>query len=51
MPLPDWPEIYREAVTRDDEHDLSLTFSAGEEFKHYGDRLYQYAAAKRLNLV
>ena len=40
MPLPDWPEIYREAVTRDDEHDLSLTFSAGEEFKHYGDRLY-----------
>ena len=35
--LPDWPEIYREAVARDDEHDLSLTFSAGEEFKHYGD--------------
>lgn len=51
MPLPHWPEIYREAVTRDDEHDLSLTFSAGEEFKQYGDRLYQYAAAKRLNFV
>ncbi|MGH6797776.1 MAG: questin oxidase family protein [Roseiarcus sp.] len=51
MRLPDWPEIYREAVARDDEHDLSLTFSAGEEFKHYGERLYQYAAAKRLNLV
>jgi hypothetical protein len=51
MSLPDWPEIYREAVGRDDEHDLSLTFSAGEEFKHYGDRLYQYAAAKRLSLV
>jgi hypothetical protein len=49
--LPDWPEIYREAVARDDEHDLSLTFSAGEEFKHYGDRLYQYVAAKRLSLV
>jgi hypothetical protein len=49
--LPAWPEIYREAVARDDEHDLSLTFSAGEEFKHYGDRLYQYAAAKRLSLV
>jgi hypothetical protein len=49
--LPDWPEIYRAAVARDDEHDLSLTFSAGEEFKHYGDRLYQYAAAKRLSLV
>ncbi len=51
MPLPGWPEIYREAVQRDDEHDLSLTFSAGEEFKHYGDPLYTYAAAKRLNLV
>jgi hypothetical protein len=51
MSLPDWPEIYREAVARDDEHDLSLTFSAGEEFKHYGDRLYQYVAAKRLSLV
>jgi len=51
MPLPGWPEIFAEAVTRDDEHDLSLTFSASEEFKYYGDRLYQYAAAKRLNLV
>jgi hypothetical protein len=50
-PLPDWPEIYREAVRRDDEHDLSLCFSASEEFKHYGDRLYQYSAAKRLELV
>ena len=51
VPLPDWPEIFREAITHDDEHDLSLSFSAGEEFKRYGDRLYQYAAAKRLNLV
>jgi hypothetical protein len=51
MPLPGWPEIFSEAVKRDDEHDLSLTFSAGEEFKHYGDPLYTYAAAKRLNLV
>jgi hypothetical protein len=50
-PLPDWPEIYREAAARDDEHDLSLAFSAGEEFMHYGDRLYQYAAAKRLSLI
>ena len=51
MPLPGWLEIYREAVKRDDEHDLSLSFSAGEEFKHYGDPLYTYVAAKRLNLV
>ena len=51
MPLPDWPDIFREAVTRDDEHDLSLTFSAGEEFRFYGDPLYRYAASKRLGLV
>lgn len=51
MPLPDWTEIFREAVTRDDEHDLSLSFSASEEFKIYGDPLYKYAAAKRLNLI
>jgi hypothetical protein len=51
MPLPDWREIFREAIAHDDEHDLSLTFSAGEEFKRYGDPLYQYAAAKRLNLI
>jgi Questin oxidase-like len=51
MPLPDWPEIFREAITHDDEHDLSLSFSAGEEFKLYGDPLYRYAAAKRLNLL
>ena len=51
MRLPDWPEIHREAITRDDEHDLSLSFSASEEFKRYGDPLYKYAAAKRLNLV
>jgi hypothetical protein len=50
-PLPDWQDIYREAAARDDEHDLSLTFSAGEEFMHYGDRLYQFAAAKRLSLI
>jgi hypothetical protein len=51
MRLPDWPEIYREAIMRDDEHDLSLSFSASEEFKRYGDPLYKYVAAKRLNLV
>jgi hypothetical protein len=51
MRLPDWAEIHREAITRNDEHDLSLTFSASEEYKRYGDPLYKYAAAKRLNLV
>jgi hypothetical protein len=38
-------------VTRDDEHDLSLSFSASEEFKIYRDPLYKYAAAKRLRLI
>jgi hypothetical protein len=28
-----------------------VTFSASEEFKIYRDPLYQYAAAKRLNLI
>ena len=51
MRLPDWPEIFAEAVTHDDEHDLSLAFSAGEEFKHYGDPLYAYVAARRLNMI
>ena len=48
---PAWPEIFGEAVTLDDEHDVSLAFSAAEEFKRYGDPLYKYAAAKRLNLI
>ncbi|HKN26787.1 MAG TPA: questin oxidase family protein [Roseiarcus sp.] len=51
MPLPDWTDIFREAVTHDDEHDLSLSFSAFEEFRVYRDPLYQYATAKRLNLI
>src|SRR5579863_869382 len=45
-PLPDWEEIFAEAVTHDDEHDLSLSFSASEEFKIYGDPLYKYVAAQ-----
>jgi hypothetical protein len=49
--LPDWPDIFAKAITSDDEHDLSLCFSAGEEFKLYRDPLYKYAAAKRLSLV
>lgn len=48
---PDWPEIFAEAVRHDDEHDLSLTFSASEEFKLYRDPLYNYVAAKRLGLI
>jgi hypothetical protein len=50
-PAPDWPEIAATAVRSNDEHDLSLTFSAHEEWKFYGDRLYQVVAARRLNLI
>jgi hypothetical protein len=50
-PLPDWEEIFAEAVTHDDEHDLSLTFSTSEEFRFYGDPLYKYVAARRLGMI
>ena len=40
-PTPDWPEIKAAAIACDDEHDISLTFSAFEEWKFYGDPLYQ----------
>ncbi len=48
---PDWPEIRSRAVASDDEHDLSFTFTAMEEQRHYGDRLYQVLAARRLGLI
>ncbi len=50
-PCPDWPEIKAAATGSDDEHDLSLTFSALEEWKAYGDPLYRYVTARRLGLV
>jgi hypothetical protein len=50
-PCPDWPEIKAEAAKCDDEHDLSLAFSAFEEWKVYGDPLYRFVAARRVRLV
>jgi hypothetical protein len=50
-PCPDWPEIEAAAVGSDDEHDLSLVFSAREEFRTFGDRLYQVVAARRVRLI
>ena len=50
-PVPDWPEISATACQSDDEHDISLTFSAREEWKFYGDPLYQVVAARRLGLI
>lgn len=48
---PDWAEIKAAAVNSNDEHDLSLTFSASEEQKIYGDRLYTLVAARRVGLL
>ena len=50
-PCPDWSEIEAAAVRSDDEHDLSLVFSAREEFRAFGDRLYQVVAARRMQLI
>jgi hypothetical protein len=51
LTCPDWPAIEAAAVQSDDEHDLSLVFSAREEWKTYGDRLYQVLAARRIRLI
>ncbi len=50
-PVPNWPEIEATACRSDDEHDISLTFSAREEWKFYGDPLYRFVAARRLGLI
>ena len=51
LPCPDWPLIMSTAVASDDEHDISLVFSASEEEKVYGDPLYRVVAARRLGLI
>ncbi len=51
QPCPDWPAIAAKAVQSDDEHDISLVFSACEEEKAYGDRLYRVVAARRVGLI
>lgn len=50
-PAPSWDEIKAAAIRSDDEHDVSLTFSAYEEEKVWGDKLYRVAAARRLGLI
>lgn len=51
FPAPAWSTIFEAARQSNDEHDLSLVFSASEEEKVYGDPLYRLAAARRMNLV
>jgi hypothetical protein len=49
--IPNWTEIAAAAVCSDDEHDISLAFSARDEWTLTRDRLYQVVAAKRLGLI
>lgn len=51
LPCPGWPAIMARAVDSEDEHDISLVFSASEEEKVYGDPLYRVVAARRVGLI
>jgi hypothetical protein len=51
LPCPDWPAIAAAACRSDDEHDISLVWSAREEHRHRGERLYQVVAARRMGLL
>jgi len=51
LDAPSWDEIAAAATRSDDEHDISLTFSAREEEKIYGDPLYRVVAARRVQLI
>jgi len=48
---PGWPEIREAAIASNDEHDISVAFSAFEEWKCYQDPLYPLAAARYLKLI
>ena len=50
-PCPDWSAIVAATIVSDDEHDISLVFSAREEERHSGDRLYRVVAARRMGLI
>lgn len=49
--LPEDHVIAAAAVASNDEHDHSLVFSAFEEYRHTGDRLYKVVAARRVGLI
>ncbi len=51
LEAPDWPQLFAVAAQSYDEHDISLTFSASEEMKVYGDPLYRVVVARRLGLI
>ena len=47
---PSWREIHAAAIASNDEHDVSLVFSAWEEEKIWLDPLYRIATARKLGL-
>jgi hypothetical protein len=51
LPAPDWPQIAAAAVASDDEHDISLVYSARAEEAVWGDVLYRVVAARRVGLL
>jgi hypothetical protein len=51
LPAPEWDEIAAAACASDDEHDVSLAYSARCEEEFRGDRLYRVVAARRLGLI
>jgi hypothetical protein len=51
LPAPAWPELHAAACRSQDEHDISLTFSAWQEDMLYNDPLYRVAAARQLRLL
>lgn len=50
-PAPQWPEIAAAACASNDEHDVSLTYTARCEEAEWGDPLYRMVAARRLGLM
>ncbi|MCB8877519.1 questin oxidase family protein [Acidisoma silvae] len=51
LPAPGWDAIRQAAIASDDEHDISLCFSAFAEWRRTGDALYPVVAAKRMGLI
>jgi hypothetical protein len=51
LPAPDWSGIAAAAVASNDEHDISLVYSARAEEAVWGDALYRVVAARRVGLL
>ncbi|MEJ8473722.1 questin oxidase family protein [Roseibium algae] len=51
LPAPGWADIKAAAIASDDEHDVSLVFSALQEEQVWGDPLYRVVAARRVGLI